>query len=768
MGPAPYDPAVMEGWRRSRRTVTIAVELAVVSLLAAALAVRLTDPGTLWYFDTTKVFLPYATFFHDAIRSGQLPLWVDTMGLGYPIYAEGQIGAFYPPNAFLHLLPPVWAMEVSRIVHLALAGVGTGLVCLRLSGSRLGAIVACLGAVLGGGIVGKLEWTSVVVAYAWLPWVVLPLVRRPAPTGLGLALGGVAWGIQGLAGHPNTWVLTGIAAATLLVAIAPTPRTLGRLVALGAIATGVAAVQLLPTLQLWSLSGRTHGLNDWDLFSNSATVLDPLLPAFANAFMPLGENEWNFARQWYPGGLWGVHESSAYLGLPMIALVGIGVTRRRARPLAIVALVMVAIAVLGAFRPQLWLEAPVINGLRHPVRAYMLAGLAISVVGGIGLARLGRQRPPALAAVIPVAFLILAYLAVTLGASLASAEFSAFLAWAFGLTSEAAASYRVTAIDVLARPYPLIPELALGVGALAIVEIRARSNAARWVAPAMAVLVVVPLALFSPTINPTRPIARLSHADGPLMQAVEDVAPRRFLALIEPTWYDGIPNQLAAAGIPELGMFTSLNLHAVDAVVKDIRYPEPDPRLAAITGVDLLASFGTECPGHITRNLEGRATLCRVPDATDPPYWLPAASAGLAATSAPGAAGAVHRLLGVTVVDRTIDVEQALSDFQPVDVVSWSEGHATMHANAPAAGWVWLDRAWWPGWVTTVNGREVVPDRALGGQLVPVPAGPSAITQRFFPREVMFGAGITVGTLLALIAWSAVGVRIRPRRPQPH
>ena len=56
-------------------------------------------PGmTLWNLDLPKIDSPLAVFFHEALAAGRLPLWNDRLGLGFPLYAEGQIGAFYPPN----------------------------------------------------------------------------------------------------------------------------------------------------------------------------------------------------------------------------------------------------------------------------------------------------------------------------------------------------------------------------------------------------------------------------------------------------------------------------------------------------------------------------------------------------------------------------------------------------------------------------------------------------------------------------------------------
>jgi hypothetical protein len=55
----------------------------------------------------TPADFPLASFFHEALSHGTLPLWDDRIGIGYPRYAEGQIGAFYPPNWLIYQLPPL-------------------------------------------------------------------------------------------------------------------------------------------------------------------------------------------------------------------------------------------------------------------------------------------------------------------------------------------------------------------------------------------------------------------------------------------------------------------------------------------------------------------------------------------------------------------------------------------------------------------------------------------------------------------------------------
>ena len=171
---------------------------------------------------------------------------------------------------------------MSRVLHLTLAGLGTGLIALRLSGSRTGAVAAALVAVCGGAIATKLEWHNLVAAYGWLPWVLLPLVRRPRPTRRGLVAAGILWGIQALAGHPNIWLLTGLTAVVVLIATTPRVVTVGRVLAFGFIGVAVGAVQLIPTAILTTLSVRSAALSRIDLFTSAATPFDVLGFAFAN------------------------------------------------------------------------------------------------------------------------------------------------------------------------------------------------------------------------------------------------------------------------------------------------------------------------------------------------------------------------------------------------------------------------------------------------------------------------------------------------------
>ena len=68
------------------------VVLAIISALTAILVARIHGPAGpwLWNLDLPKIDFPLASFLHDAVAAGRLPLWNDDLGLGYPLYAEGR------------------------------------------------------------------------------------------------------------------------------------------------------------------------------------------------------------------------------------------------------------------------------------------------------------------------------------------------------------------------------------------------------------------------------------------------------------------------------------------------------------------------------------------------------------------------------------------------------------------------------------------------------------------------------------------------------
>ncbi len=726
--------------------------LVVIAAIEATIAARLpTPPGmALWNLDVPKIDAPLAVFFSEALRDGHLPLWNDRLGLGFPLYAEGQIGAFYPPNWLIFQLEPLVALDVSRVLHLTAAGLGTGLLAIRLAGSRSGAIVATSVAMLGGAIVTKLEWTNLVAAYAWMPWILLPLARRPGPTRLGLVGAGIAWGIQALAGHPNMWLLTGVSAAVLLIATGRDLGSFGRVVAFGLLGGAIGAIQILPTLILTTLSVRSLGLSADDVFNSAATPFDPLAFAFAQPFLRTGPDGWDLFTQWYPDGVFALLEVSAFVGLAVLALGAVGATSRRARPWLAVAAVMLAIPIVAAFRPDAWLDIPILNGLRSPVRSYLVVAVVLGLLAAIGLSRVGRRPtgPAMRRAAFAVALLVAMYVVALGGAVLVPDAFDTVLIAASrpGSVSPAdAARAHELAVAALAAPMPVIAEVAAGIGAVVLIAVRRRAVASLG----LVALVVVPLAVLSPLANVIRPADDVRPYAGELATALRAIRPHRVLTLDAPGYYPGAPDRLAAAGIPDLEMFSSLNLLASDRLLEQAR-SGPDAELVRwLVGVDVLVTFGRPCPGTDARALQAdEAIICRVP-ADVGPYWLPATAAQ------PGPEiGSLIRP-----PDATIDLGQAAAKGRSIDVIAATDGELDARVDMPDAGYVWIDRAWWPGWRIELDGAATQTMRALAGQLVAVPAGLHEIRLRLVPWDALVGLAAAAVALLAAAAWLFAGRR---------
>ena len=757
----PTPPTRPKSWRRGAVTVAL---LATAAFVAALVAARITGPDGpwLWNLDMPKIDYPLASFFHDAITQGRLPLWNDQLGLGYPLYAEGQIGAFYPPNWLIYQLPPLEALDATRVLHLTLAGTGAGLIAIRLGSGRLGAVLAAVAVVLSGGIVSKLEWTNFVVAYGWLPWVLLPLMRRTGPTRVGLVAAGTMWGIQALAGHPNLWLFTGIAAGTLMIATYPRLITLARAAGFAVLGGAIGAVQLLPTLILTPLSVRSLGLSANDLFASSTTPLDPLGFAFANVFVRSNTQSWDLATTWYPNGPFALLEATAYVGLPILVLAAIAVTVHRLRPFLIVALVMAAIPVVAAFRPWFWQEVPILDALRSPVRTYVVVDLLIALFAAVGVARLGRQKGARGRVAAMLAVLLGGYALVTLLAVYAPDTLAGVLT-PFSIFNSPAQSAAL-AKPALTNAFPLVPEVLLGLGTAAL-AIRARPSrrlATRAIALAAVCWAVAPLATFIPPVNQASPRDSFISDASPFTQALRKADAHRLLTVGEPGWYQGMPDQLAAAGVPDVRMFSSLDLLASDQLLDQLHNNNGDTSLQRAVGIDTIVTFGKPCSGTPIAHVDNPSSdVCRDTTATHPPYWL--------ADSAVTVGGLGVSWPATRPANATVDPAAAVTSAVGAHVTRWDTTGASMTIDRPTDGWVWLDRAWYPSWRTTIDGQTVPTYQAMAGTLIRVPAGPHVIEQSLAPWDA--GLGLLAGVVAFVIAvfWCLLGrVSSRwPRRRRP-
>ena len=103
--------------------------------------------------DIYSYFVPQKVIYSESLRAGELPLWNDRAGFGYPLLAESQAGIFYPPNLVLYwLFDAHSAFHVSFLLHYIAA-----FVFATAAARRLGLSVLA-------------SWlTALIYVYGWFP-----------------------------------------------------------------------------------------------------------------------------------------------------------------------------------------------------------------------------------------------------------------------------------------------------------------------------------------------------------------------------------------------------------------------------------------------------------------------------------------------------------------------------------------------------------------------------------------------------------------------
>ncbi len=139
----------------------------------------------------------YLPFFNLPVNE----LWNDLILSGYPVALDIQAMTFYP----LRWLSPSFNMLV--ISAYVVAAVGMFGFCLRLTGSRLGAVTAALITSGSGFMLGHLGHLSIIHAAAWVPWILWSLLTVRASAAKGIALGAIATALCIYGGHPQVSVI---------------------------------------------------------------------------------------------------------------------------------------------------------------------------------------------------------------------------------------------------------------------------------------------------------------------------------------------------------------------------------------------------------------------------------------------------------------------------------------------------------------------------------------------------------------------------------
>jgi len=397
--------------------------------------------------DAFTYFYPYRAYAAEVVRSGRLPLWNPYLVLGVPFLANPQAAVLYPLNLALCWLPAPVLVAWSVVIHVALAALFAYLYA-RIA-LRLFSLPAFLGAcafAFGGFLSGQVEHVNQLNVSAWFPllsllWELRHKSRWPALFGLGAVIG-----VGLLAGHAQSSYisLVGLGVYATLPDLLDAWRALrertpwktvlcglvAHLAQLGFVCTlglALAAVQLVPTLELSRWSIRAGGLSFRRVVAFS---LKPLPRLLRYAFLPpWGRNLADvfggdyFTEYlayvgffplllsvfavflWVVGDSTSLHEatSSAPRGSSDSRSESVSSARpvhsRRdpgqAKPGLLRLLVLAGLGVflaLGLYNPLYWVLYKVVPGFalfRVPARWLFLYAFGAAMLSGIGLQRIG-------------------------------------------------------------------------------------------------------------------------------------------------------------------------------------------------------------------------------------------------------------------------------------------------------------------------------------------------------------------------------------------
>lgn len=244
-----------DSWSHCGKVATLAVGLTVVFWYPLWLG------GGLVGSDIYAYFLPQKQIYAEALAEGELPLWNNRVGFGYPQLAESQTGVLYPFHLVLYrTLDLNTAYNANVIIHYALAFWFTWLFARRLKLSPIAAGLAALVFVYGWFPARIcLEWS--ILGGTWLPAALLCVENfRRTRFWRHLFLLTLALALQMLAGHFLIAFLTQLTLAAYVPLRMWNTVARSRMIAAVAVAIFAAfpltAVQLVPTWELKQLSQR--------------------------------------------------------------------------------------------------------------------------------------------------------------------------------------------------------------------------------------------------------------------------------------------------------------------------------------------------------------------------------------------------------------------------------------------------------------------------------------------------------------------------------
>jgi hypothetical protein len=331
--------------------------------------------------DLITFVYPLRLFGSRTVKQAQLPLWNPYFSSGAPFVADSQSAVFYPLNLLSYVLPLPIAWSAGLMIRLFLAATFMSLFMRAMGASRTGAI---LSGIVFGWCGFNTSWQGFPMGDSaiWLPLMCYAVQRLyRSPDSAGLALAAMAFAMPVLAGHPETAAHASLTAIVFAVILRVLPaeendesrRFFVRMSVAGFLAVGVAAIQVLPTVEWLSQAGQ---------YLNTVWATLPLSQALGIVSRDIH----------YSPNSAGIHvpEAASYVGLMTLLVAPLAFLHDRKRYAVALAIITV-LAFMTAFsvQPLRWIVShiPLLKGIKNN-RVILVESFGLAALAGLGITAL--------------------------------------------------------------------------------------------------------------------------------------------------------------------------------------------------------------------------------------------------------------------------------------------------------------------------------------------------------------------------------------------
>lgn len=222
-------------------------------------------PNKAQYFDAIRQIYPWKTVSINLMRDGQFPLWNPYNFSGHPLLANFQSAVFYPLNFIYFIFPQIFAWSILVILQPFLAGIFTYLYCRKIGIGRIGSVFSSITYSYSLYMSVFLEYNTIGHVIAWLPLLLFSIENYLEKYSIkNILLFMFALASSFFAGHLQIFgfIIVFIILYLILRLNALNYKRSKKIkkailfTFLIIISFGIFSIQLLPTLELISLSAR--------------------------------------------------------------------------------------------------------------------------------------------------------------------------------------------------------------------------------------------------------------------------------------------------------------------------------------------------------------------------------------------------------------------------------------------------------------------------------------------------------------------------------